>query len=215
MIEEPTTPRSWLSVLCERGGFSSEREARHAAEATLETLGSRLVDDERRALAEELPEDAAQMLLRARYDRDFSPAKLHARIAARLCERQGQAMEQAQVVCAVLAEELSEPLRRRLARHLPDFAELFEARPAPRAPHEPEVVKPPPPRHHDLAEGRPGSRHPVSEARPDNAHQHSVARSDDPHADTKLSTARGLTQEREDETLSTGKPDARRKMSDA
>jgi hypothetical protein len=57
-----------------------------------------------------------------------------------------------------------------------------------------------------LATGRPGSRHPLSESPPPAGHTHSAARSDDPHAETKLSSARGLTQERHDESLSTGRP---------
>jgi hypothetical protein len=37
-----------------------------------------------------------------------------------------------------------------------------------------------------------------------------VARSDDPHGDTKLSSARGLTQEREDESLARSQRSVRR-----
>jgi hypothetical protein len=33
-----------------------------------------------------------------------------------------------------------------------------------------------------------------------------MAKSDDPHADTKLSSSQGLTQERFEESLATGKP---------
>ena len=54
-----------------------------------------------------------------------------------------------------------------------------------------------------LSEGRPGSRKPVSEARPANHQQHSVA-DDNPHDDTKVSSATGMTQEREHETLAEG-----------
>jgi hypothetical protein len=53
------------------------------------------------------------------------------------------------------------------------------------------------PNHHTLADGRPGSRHPLSEARPERAQTDSVVRADNPHGDTKLSSATGLTQERE------------------
>ena len=55
-----------------------------------------------------------------------------------------------------------------------------------------------------LGEASPGSRHPLSTSRAESAHQHSVARSDDPHGETKLSSASGLTQERESESLSKG-----------
>jgi hypothetical protein len=56
-----------------------------------------------------------------------------------------------------------------------------------------------------LATGRPGSRHPLSEARADRAHAHSVVREENPHGATKLSSAPGLTQEREGETLASGR----------
>jgi hypothetical protein len=55
-----------------------------------------------------------------------------------------------------------------------------------------------------LAEGRPGSRHPLSEARSDRSQSESVVATENPHADTKLSSAHGLTQEREGESLATG-----------
>ena len=43
---------------------------------------------------------------------------------------------------------------------------------------------------------------------------HSVARSENPHADSKLSTASGLTQEILHETLAEGKPGPSRKVAD-
>jgi hypothetical protein len=65
-----------------------------------------------------------------------------------------------------------------------------------------------------LAEGRPGSHHPLSEARPERAHSHSVVRADNPHGDTKLSSAVGFTQEREQETLAAGHPGSDRPLSE-
>jgi hypothetical protein len=50
----------------------------------------------------------------------------------------------------------------------------------------------------------------MSEATADRAHADSVARSDAPHEDTKLSSARGTTQERLHETLAEGRPGPRR-----
>ena len=68
----------------------------------------------------------------------------------------------------------------------------------------------PPPAHagggHRLADGRPGSAHPLSEAKASEAHAESVARTDDPHAETRLSSAKGMTQEREQESLAEGHP---------
>jgi hypothetical protein len=112
------------------------------------------------------------------------------------------AVEHAVVVCRAIGGTLSEQAHARLERALsPELVALF-------TPHE----APPPPEHplagagHRLADGRPGSRHPISEAAPRAGQADSVATADNPHADTKLSSARGLTQEREDESLSTGNP---------
>jgi hypothetical protein len=81
----------------------------------------------------------------------------------------------------------------------PDVAELLV---------EVEPHASPPAAHHDvgkrtLAEGRAGHSRPLYAARPDNAQTESVASSANPHGDTKLSSAHGLTQEREAESLAT------------
>jgi hypothetical protein len=46
-------------------------------------------------------------------------------------------------------------------------------------------------------------------------HSHSVAANDNPHGETKLSSSRGTTQEREHETLAEGHPGAKHPLSDA
>jgi hypothetical protein len=46
-------------------------------------------------------------------------------------------------------------------------------------------------------------------------HSHSVAANDNPHGDTKLSSSRGTTQEREHETLAEGHPSSKRSISEA
>lgn len=56
-----------------------------------------------------------------------------------------------------------------------------------------------------LASGKPGSKHPLSGAKPDRAQSNSVARSRNPHEETKLSSTKGTTQEREKEDLAEGK----------
>lgn len=58
----------------------------------------------------------------------------------------------------------------------------------------------------NLASGRPGSRHPLSEAKPNGGQSNSVVESTNPHGDTKLSSSKGLTQEREKEDLAEGQP---------
>ncbi len=61
------------------------------------------------------------------------------------------------------------------------------------------------PRVATVASSRPGSTHPLSESAPPAGHTHSVARNPSPHEETKLSASKGLTQERFDETLGTGR----------
>lgn len=200
-----------LSKIRELGPFADEAGAERALHATLAALGEQLMDDELTWLASELPEDLGR-LLRAWRDHGSEPSlgrsehDFFQRIAAREAVWIGLATEHAQVVLEALGLTLPYPVVRRLEQHLPDLARLLH----PPAPPEPAVPPARAPRGpHDLAEGRPGGTHPLSSANTSSlAHRHSVARNDDPHADTKLSSARGLTQEREEHTLASGHPGA-------
>lgn len=96
--------------------------------------------------------------------------------------------------------------RRRIARGLPEqAAALFLGGPE-RAEPPPHGVAPVAPRSATLASARPGSAHPVSEAAPPSGQMHSVAVNPSPHEETKLSAAKGFTQERLEETLGAGRP---------
>jgi hypothetical protein len=64
-----------------------------------------------------------------------------------------------------------------------------------------------------LADGRPGSAHPLAEGRASRAQSGSPAASGDPHADSRIASAHGLTQEREGESIATGRPGSRRPLS--
>jgi hypothetical protein len=192
---------------CVERGIPDRDIARRAMHATLAVLGSRLTDDEAGALACELPGELARIVDRAEYDRDFDAAELYALIAGRThASSLGDSREQTDVVIRVIGETIADDVRRRLCRALPEpiarrlrRSELDEAPPPP--PH--------PTRTHSqplttLASGRPGSRHPLAEAalsEGQTGQTHSVVRSANPHADTKLSSTRGLTQERLGETL--------------
>ncbi len=124
----------------------------------------------------------------------------------------GRAREEAIVVCRVVAEAVGEDIARRVRLELPDeIGELFTI-PEPIA--KPERVHLDPERR-TLAEGHGGGTRPLYAARPDHAHTQSVARSDNPHGDTKLSSATGLTQEREEETLAQGRPGSETPLSEA
>jgi uncharacterized protein (DUF2267 family) len=188
-----------------------EGEAARTVDAVLEVLGARLRWPALQALAEDLPAPWAERLLAGAHGQDFELAQLHARVAARLEVPLGQAFERTGVVCAALADALPPGTLHRLREALP---EPMSALLTPRDSEERFEHVHLDPGHRTLSEGRPGSAHPLSEARPERSHSHSVLRADNPHGDTKLSSATGLTQEREHATLATGRPGMRRARGD-
>lgn len=200
------THAEFLAQVSERTGLPGPEEADRAARAVLGAVGERLSRQDLRVLAEDLPSRLTDMLRSGTPGQDFGLEELHARVAEREHVREGFAVEHTGTVCQVLAEALSSAALYRLRENLPaPLAALF----SPRGPLERfERVHLEPDRR-TLADGRPGSRHPVSESRPERAHAHSVARSANPHGDTKLSSAAGLTQEREHTTLAEAHPGER------
>jgi uncharacterized protein (DUF2267 family) len=192
-----------------RAGFEGSGEAERAIAVTVRVLGQRLLPEERVAVAGALPEPVAGRLLRTPYERDFDLDELYDHVARGEGTQAGFGREHAQAVCQAIGTALPHEVRLRLQKHLPaEIAVLFGSRDAGASPLRPVHAEPPvePGAGTTLATGRPGSRHPVSEGRADCAHEGSVARSDDPHADTKLSSSRGLTQERLGESLASGQP---------
>lgn len=191
-------------------GLQQASEAERAVEATLPSLAEVLAADDADALRRGLPAQASRWLQvdtpAAERPSDDVDA-FYARVADRSGLELGFAREQAQAVLAAVAEIADQDAVHRVTRHLrPELAALFSLPHeglGPRS-HSPRSA-PTPGATSTLAAGRPGSRHPIAEARPDAAHAHSVARSSDPHGDSKLSSARGLTQERLDESLATGR----------
>lgn len=193
----------FLSRVSEHTGLSTPEEAEHTVRAVLGVLGERLNRSEVEALAEGLPARLSGMLRDVPHGQDFDLAEFHARVAGREHVRPGFAVEHAGVVCQVLAEALSPATLHRLREAVPEpMGALF----TPREPVEHFEYVHLDPTRGTLSEGRPGSRHPLSETRPERAHTHSVLRADNPHEDTKLSSSAGITQEREHETLATGRP---------
>ena len=192
-----------------RHGLDDGEAARRAARATLVVLGERLVDDEAMALTEVLPVELAQSIENSEYDSDFTTEELFERVRRRDGTTPARARENAEIVLTAVGECLPRDLRRRIARGLPEQAAelLLGGRELGEPP--PHQVGSPSPRRATLASGRPGSTHPVSEAPVPAGHTHSVARSSSPHEETKLSGAKGLTQERLDETLGAGRPPGR------
>ncbi|MCI0573615.1 MAG: DUF2267 domain-containing protein [Myxococcaceae bacterium] len=192
------THGEFLSFVAERSGLTSTEEAGRTVRAVLEAIGQLMSRPDRRTLAEELPAQLAKTLRSVDHTEELDLTQLYARIAAQEGVRPGFAVEHTGVVCQVVAEALSPGALHRVRETLPEaVGALF----VPREPVERFEHVHFDSRHHTLAEGQPGSRHPLSEARPERAHSHSVARADNPHGDSKLSSATGLTQEREQETL--------------
>jgi uncharacterized protein (DUF2267 family) len=198
-----------------QGGIPDPAIAEQALRATLLVLGERLTDDEASAVAATLPEKWARVVDQSEYDRDFDDDEFYDRVGRREKTSLGVAREHADVVLRAASEALDEGLRTRLLRALPEAIgrrlrapEIGEPPPHPASPHAPRLAT--------LARGRPGSEHPLYEGAPPAGHSHSVARNEDPHRETKLSSGRGLTQERFDETLATGRPPRpARSLSDA
>jgi uncharacterized protein (DUF2267 family) len=208
------TEEGLLRAVEERAGFARREETERALGAVLDVLAERLGPADAEALARELPSRLGGPLAGGGFEADFDLEELTGRIAAREGVSRSFALEHAQAVCQAIAEAVSLHALERLHRTLPEpIADLFTP---------PVRTAEPPPRHasathttlsegrpgsrHPLSEARPGSSHPVSEARADRAQSESVARADNPHGDTKLSSSPGLTQEREHESLATGRP---------
>jgi uncharacterized protein (DUF2267 family) len=204
------THEELIQRISDRTGLDS-REAERAAFAVLSVLGERLSRRAAEELAEELPLRIGGFLFGREHGQQFGPDELHARVSAREDIRLGFAIEHTAVVCETIAEALSPGALYRLREALPeDLARLFAIHP--RSPRFERTRADA--RRHTLAEGRPGSGRPLYAARFDRAHTHSIALADNPHADTKLSSSPGLTQEREQETLASGKPGSTRPLSE-
>jgi len=198
--------------------FDRSADAERAVSVVLHALRQRLMADEAAWLSREMSGPFRRILETGAYDTDFDVEEFYRRVTRGEAERPGIGVEHAQVVCRVLAESLPRNSIERLRKHLPEYADLFSVPQAEPLPDGPDVLQRQdeasqhtlangrPGGNHPLSEARPGSRHPLSEGRPDRAQTDSVARSRDPHAATKLSSTRGLTQEREHESLASGKP---------
>ena len=206
---------SSLSEVLERvrslAPFLDQTAAERALSTTLKALGAVLTADEVRELAAALPSELSQSLCAAA-PASAPPSGLFAAVAARERLPLGRAIELVQITLRALGEALPPATLTRLERHLPELGPLLEPVPSPASPSDAtdavaRVTR-------DLAGGTPGSRRNVAEADPGIlAHRHSVARSDDPHAETKLASAAGLTQEREQRTLAAGHPGSDRPLS--
>ncbi len=208
------TSEQLVARVRELGPFENAAESHCSLAATLEVLGERLMDEEVAMLGQELAPTLAARLRTRPYGGDFSLAQFYERIARREHVRLGLSVEHAQVVCRALSELLTPTTLQHLRRHVPELSELLHVPEPPRVPDARPVPRASARAPHTLAEGRPGGSEPLASASHDQiVHTHSIARSDDPHAETKLSSSRGLTQERLRRTLAAGRPGSNRPLS--
>jgi uncharacterized protein (DUF2267 family) len=174
-------------------------------EVVLEVFAQCLSPDEAAALASALPTRLGGALARGHHVGSFERDEMVARVAGRAEITRAAASQLISATCTVLIDELTPEARERLRAQLPrSIAAELPAAVVPALAHT----------HlgHTLADGRPGSRHPISEASGDRSQSESVVRADNPHADSKLSSATGLLQEREHESLATGQEGSTRPL---
>ncbi|HVW24081.1 MAG TPA: DUF2267 domain-containing protein [Polyangiaceae bacterium] len=205
--------RSELLEHVREGGDFAAGHAEAAVTATLDALGAALLQSEKRTFAEALSSDLASIVLSAHAPK--APLDLdgfYRRVQRHEAVRPGRAREHAQIVCRALAELLPAERVALLTKHVPWLEPLLEVDEIAPSPPAPDVLRRPSPTN-TLAVGKPGSQTPLSAGVPDRAQSGSIAASNDPHGDTKLSSSRGTTQERENETLATGHPGSKRPLS--
>lgn len=207
-IEAAERADATLAVLVERvfarAGLARPSEAAQVVDATLASLAEVLAPDDEARLRSALPPGVMPASTPGRPRKDDSVEAFFDRVADRTGIPPAQAREAAQEVLAAVAAVAEPGELDLLRRHLGSAWERFFQRRAP-ASAPAELVSGLDRHLTTLASGRPGSRHPLSEARPLAGQTHSVATSADPHVDTRLSSARGTTQERLGETLATAR----------
>jgi len=195
-----------IDAVQDGGGLSSRVEAQATVDAVFEALARRILPADRRAVLTLLPDALRSTLKRERHDEEETLERLVQEIARAEGIRAGFGREHLDVVGAAMAATLHPDAVSALENHLPPpIAEILRPKPTPARIERPTPLEVPASSGRHLSDGRPGGTHPISEASADRAHLDSVARSDDPHGDTKLSSAKGFTQERETESLAEGK----------
>lgn len=177
--------------------FESNEDAQLSLTSSLEVLGFLLPGHLVQALEAALPPQCAAPIESGRAvskrPGGFEPAPG--------IPLSGQQLERIQEICAALGKLLSAELVRDLMRELPaPLASAFDGSAARAAEDAMYVAHLAPTGTRHLSEAKIGSTHPLWNGRPSGAQQDSVAAAN-PHQETKLSSARGLTQEREGESL--------------
>lgn len=205
---------TYLDSVCRRGGLDSAEQAEEIARATLSVLGEVLVDTDRDALADELPEPLREALCTGQPNQEYELEEFYRRLAEVEGLNEGLARETAQVVGQVLGRAVDAEVIHRIRQRLPkDYVNLFVNL------HE-YARQPEGPLDHDakanartLASGRHGSEKPLSEAKPVEGQKASIAAQENPYGETKIATGHESTDE-DDQTIAGGKPGSDRPLSD-
>lgn len=187
-----------------RLGLRTRLEARRVARVVVGAMRDVITRDEANILARAMPEELSAILLRPSADSTGDVDELVLRVGEREKVGRGFAIEHTLAICQAVGARLSPDDRRRLTADLPaKLRDAFDSTPETHLERQARATTPS--GRETLATGRPGSHKPLSEGRPPGPQQDSVA-TPNPHAETKLSSARGLTQERLEETLAEGSP---------
>jgi uncharacterized protein (DUF2267 family) len=199
-----------LEHVRDRAGLDTREQAEGAVRAVSQVLAQRLPAIVVRHVADQVPAPVGQWLRDGDEPQDFDLHEFYRQVGEYEAIRTGFAVEHSQVVCQVLGEQLDHEGHAHLEKHLPaEFVELFRPREVPPAPaheHTAHGHHHSPYAEHTLAGGRPGGRHPLSEGDDSaGAHTHSVSHSHNPHGRTKISSSPGVSSERQEHTLSTGR----------
>jgi hypothetical protein len=206
-----------LQRLRQLAPFESAEQAERIFEAALSALAAVLNDDEAADLELELGAHWSPALRRTRRVQSSTLEAFYRQVVLYTGVRRAIAEELAQVCCRVLAAGLPAASVRRIQVALPEVAPLFDSIERGSPPDGPYQLRHDPMPDYSIAGGRPGASRPLATARPiavaealEGAtrltHSNSVVSAQEPHSDTKLSSARGLTQEREHRSLATAKP---------
>ena len=188
----------FLEHVTERAGLPTTTASAVVTQTVCHTLGECLAPATARRLADELPDELAAGLREAGHGNRLELQPWLERISHEAKVRMSVALELSAAVAMTLAEAIPEHVAEAVRQELSaPIAHLFQPPPQLHAPSAPRLD----PRRHTLAEGQPGSEQPLYAARPNRAQSESVVNAANPHGDTKLSSATGLTQEREEESL--------------
>jgi uncharacterized protein (DUF2267 family) len=189
----------FLSHVAQRSGTT---DAGGPVRAVLQSLGECLSRRQAETLADELPVSLAPWLRESTHGQELDRFDLVSRVAQRASLSRSEAVEWLFAVSRTVAEAVREdvlgPIRRDLPGDISTLLEPVEPLSAPQGMHHD-------PSRHNLADGHEGYARPLYAARPDNAQSESVVHADNPHGDTKLSSASGISQEREGRTLATSR----------